>query len=750
MRMQLAGILGVIGGLGGAAQVGCGHPDQGSSPLQSQGGDVPVQELSVNTPSDLPACTREREGQVAYIRATKSLVACLSRQWTPIVLQSGPQGPAGPQGAQGPAGPAGPQGHRGDAGPAGPAGPPGTPGTQGPQGPQGEPGPAGASGPTGPAGPMGAPGSRILLTPIPPGPLCTTGGTRIDVGIDTNGNGVLDASEVQQTATICSGEAGAADGGRPGTDSGSGEAPDAGPPTSDGGVEPLCPITDSFPFGTYHIQTIDDVLRHDPGSPGPVPIPESDIEELSRGTATLTISRITPDDTSPQVLVSSNSVSFLFPDSFGLVVTDNGGPSVHYAASCGMNCSEADDDRIAFDIDRVMGIVTSFSYTRFHDAPGGNLTTINITGTGWPDCQATEASPPSSVQPPPRPTGALLGCASVNVFSGSCALPPDNSCSQTIDGTAVSCVNNSAGGYLAECCSGGTACDTNADCTDGGQCLRAPRFCAPSTCTTDSDCDASTYCNAGTCSPRPSVGQSCANGEPCVSGASCNAAHGVCAIQVATNAPCDLGHVCAPSEACVFDFLGLAPTCHASLTCSDGTTTCPLTEYCDVFGSGGCLPRIAQGEPCGAGPADPGGGGCGDTMWCVGNGTTDPFAGTCQPFIPSEGQECSPFCGPNLYCSAMGCQPHIGIGGPCGASVGDLGDGCVQDSYCDPVTSLCAAPNLKPGAVCPVPSTPDRDPCDGTSICENGHCSDYTEPFPCEPACKTGLVCSALPQGNCY
>lgn len=75
----------------------------------------------------------------------------------------------------------------------------------GPAGPQGEPGLPGEAGPPGLPGATGAPGSRVLLTPIPPGGVCAAGGTRVDVGIDANGNGQLDATEVQQTANVCNG-----------------------------------------------------------------------------------------------------------------------------------------------------------------------------------------------------------------------------------------------------------------------------------------------------------------------------------------------------------------------------------------------------------------------------------------------------------------------------------------------------------------------------------------------------------------
>jgi hypothetical protein len=50
----------------------------------------------------------------------------------------------------------------------------------------------------------------VNTTPEPPGSNCAAGGERIDVGIDTNGDGVLEAAEVQQTTYVCNGAAGSA------------------------------------------------------------------------------------------------------------------------------------------------------------------------------------------------------------------------------------------------------------------------------------------------------------------------------------------------------------------------------------------------------------------------------------------------------------------------------------------------------------------------------------------------------------
>ena len=97
--------------------------------------------------------------------------------------------------------------------------------------------------------------SLILMTPEPPGSHCAFGGEKIQTGIDLNGNGVLDANEVQETAYVCSaanssaddGGTGLSDGSNPGdaaeydataADSG-GQLPDAGGPdaTADSGAD---------------------------------------------------------------------------------------------------------------------------------------------------------------------------------------------------------------------------------------------------------------------------------------------------------------------------------------------------------------------------------------------------------------------------------------------------------------------------------------------------------------------------------
>lgn len=75
----------------------------------------------------------------------------------------------------------------------------------------GEAGTGGAAGPAGPAGPSGpgGTGSLLSMSPEPAGGNCPAGGTFVRSGPDTDGNGVLDAGEVAQSAYVCQGATGA-------------------------------------------------------------------------------------------------------------------------------------------------------------------------------------------------------------------------------------------------------------------------------------------------------------------------------------------------------------------------------------------------------------------------------------------------------------------------------------------------------------------------------------------------------------
>jgi hypothetical protein len=81
----------------------------------------------------------------------------------------------------------------------------------------------GTNGTSGANGMNGASGQTTLVKvgPVPPGANCANGGEEIETGIDTNGDGMLEPSEVMSTSYVCNGgtpEAGVS----AGTDGGSG------------------------------------------------------------------------------------------------------------------------------------------------------------------------------------------------------------------------------------------------------------------------------------------------------------------------------------------------------------------------------------------------------------------------------------------------------------------------------------------------------------------------------------------------
>ena len=148
--------------------------------------------------------------------------------YSPASDVPGPEGPPGPAGAQGPAGADGQDGvdgQDGAVGATGPTGPSGPAGPQGDQGPQGEQGPAGDDGEV-------AIKTLINTSDEAVGDNCANGGVKIEVGEDTNADGILDTDEVDDSLTryVCNGTDGedGADG-----QNGSGSGLISGNPNSD-------------------------------------------------------------------------------------------------------------------------------------------------------------------------------------------------------------------------------------------------------------------------------------------------------------------------------------------------------------------------------------------------------------------------------------------------------------------------------------------------------------------------------------
>lgn len=88
----------------------------------------------------------------------------------------------------------------------------GTDGVNGTNGIGGSNGANGVNGVNGAPGEQGAPGATglntmVTMTPEPLGTHCVAGGTRVNVGLDADGNGALDVEEVSSTTYICNGPA---------------------------------------------------------------------------------------------------------------------------------------------------------------------------------------------------------------------------------------------------------------------------------------------------------------------------------------------------------------------------------------------------------------------------------------------------------------------------------------------------------------------------------------------------------------
>ncbi|HYV45316.1 MAG TPA: phage tail protein [Myxococcaceae bacterium] len=77
-------------------------------------------------------------------------------------------------------------------------------GAQGPQGPEGPPGQQGATGAAGAAGAAGQ-NALVAVAAEAAGANCSGGGISVRSGIDSNGNGTLDAAEVTNTSYVCNG-----------------------------------------------------------------------------------------------------------------------------------------------------------------------------------------------------------------------------------------------------------------------------------------------------------------------------------------------------------------------------------------------------------------------------------------------------------------------------------------------------------------------------------------------------------------
>ena len=128
-----------------------------------------------------------RNGQLDENEVKNTEYVCNGKNAS-VVGSDGPKGDPGKPGADGADGKDGEQGEKGE------------------QGPKGEQGAQGETGATGEAGKNGAI-SLVSVVDEPKGENCVSGGKKIEVGLDANGNGALDEEEINPESVyyVCNG-----------------------------------------------------------------------------------------------------------------------------------------------------------------------------------------------------------------------------------------------------------------------------------------------------------------------------------------------------------------------------------------------------------------------------------------------------------------------------------------------------------------------------------------------------------------
>ena len=202
----IAGPTGATGPAGATGAIGATGPagSQGIQGVSGVAGATGPQGPIGTTGAQGVAGPIGANGLSAYQVAVSNGFNGTQTQWlASLVGAQGPQGIAGPQG---------PIGLTGATGAQGPIGLTGATGATGPQGPIGLTGATGQQGPQGNAGTNGingADGKNTLVNTItePAGANCANGGTKIEVGLDANNDGVLNSGEINSSLTkyVCNG-----------------------------------------------------------------------------------------------------------------------------------------------------------------------------------------------------------------------------------------------------------------------------------------------------------------------------------------------------------------------------------------------------------------------------------------------------------------------------------------------------------------------------------------------------------------
>lgn len=150
---------------------------------------------SVADSSELPACNSDTLGRLYHVQADAAFQVCTTLGWSFIDLR-GEAGPPGEDGDDGAPGAKGDDGEKGDQGDQG------APGDAGPKGDAGEAGEAGQGGDQGPQG-LSALATTTAFSGAMHG--CAEGGVLVEVGADSDADGILDAEEITSQSAVCNG-----------------------------------------------------------------------------------------------------------------------------------------------------------------------------------------------------------------------------------------------------------------------------------------------------------------------------------------------------------------------------------------------------------------------------------------------------------------------------------------------------------------------------------------------------------------
>ena len=171
---------------------------QGDAGEQGENGTTGSSFALVLSAGDLPPCDESIQNQIFFIADEAGFNVCQNNTWSSISL-TGSQGTPGQDGADGQEGLNGTDGQDGADGAVGQDGQNGSDGQDGADGAAGQDGADGENGLT----------SLIVSSVEPSGSNCANGGTRVETGIDDDGNGVLSPTEVDAVVFVCNGETGA-------------------------------------------------------------------------------------------------------------------------------------------------------------------------------------------------------------------------------------------------------------------------------------------------------------------------------------------------------------------------------------------------------------------------------------------------------------------------------------------------------------------------------------------------------------